>query len=109
MDRLNEIFQALRFAFTEPLADQIHVQWMSFQLSLKEFFYLSLTLYFVAGVVVGFLYARYRYRPQKKTIAQSGMPLTHPTAMSPREAHVKSKGELKHILDEVSATEDTDD
>ncbi|MBM7868250.1 hypothetical protein GTO89_15535 [Heliobacterium gestii] len=109
MERLSEIFQALRFAFTEPLADQIHVEWMSFHLTLRDFFYISLALYFLAGAVVGFLFARYRYKSRSKTSSDPQKASVQPRPAPAREEAVKNKGELKHMLDEVSASEDRDE
>ncbi|ABZ83279.1 hypothetical protein HM1_1298 [Heliomicrobium modesticaldum Ice1] len=72
MDRLTEIFLALRSAFTEPLEEKIRFESLHVELTSAEFFYLAITAYFIGGMVIGYLWAKSKYAPSRQTSSTDG-------------------------------------
>ncbi|MTV50326.1 hypothetical protein GJ688_15250 [Heliobacillus mobilis] len=74
-DRLSSIFEALRSALTEPLADRIRIAWLNIELSSTQFYFLSLFIFLTAGIIIGYTIAKNRFmtygKYPKGTVANS--------------------------------------
>ncbi|MBC9784271.1 hypothetical protein H1S01_07075 [Heliobacterium chlorum] len=64
-DRLSSIFEAIRSALTEPLADRIRIAWLNIELSSTQFYFLSLFIFLTAGIIIGYAIAKNKFMSNK--------------------------------------------